>query len=136
VIILSILAVYTKDSVHSIERKTSQNAEHLNSNQELSSIIKSETESKTISKTLRELQTPIEPSNSEPRGGGGADGESLFKEFWHSLYVDRTFNSSFALNVPLFTLTVPGYGRKLKDQTPLSALNVGLYYFISKTFKK
>jgi hypothetical protein len=133
VIILSVLAVYTKDSVHSTERKTSENAEHLNSNQELSSIIKSETESKSKPKTLKELQTLTDPSNSEPRSG--ANGESLFKEFWHSLYVDRTFNSSFALNVPLFTLTVPGYGRKLKDQTPLSALNVGLYSFISQTKK-
>jgi hypothetical protein len=130
VIILSVLAVYTKDNVHSTERKTSVNADHLNSNQELSSVIKSETESKTKPKTLKELQTPTDPSNSKPRGGG-ANGESLFKEFWHSLYVDRTFNSSFALNVPLFTLTVPGYGRKLRDQTPLSALNVGLYSFIT-----
>ncbi|KAI1287659.1 hypothetical protein HDE_09889 [Halotydeus destructor] len=53
------------------------------------------------------------------------EGHDLFKEFLQSLYVDRTFNSSFALNIPLFTLTIPGYGRGVKTQTALSALNVG-----------
>ncbi|RWS01649.1 uncharacterized protein B4U79_10666 [Dinothrombium tinctorium] len=52
-------------------------------------------------------------------------GKDLLKEFLNSLYVDRTFNSSFALNVPLFTVTIPGYGRGLKTKTALSALNVG-----------
>lgn len=58
--------------------------------------------------------------------GGGGTGGDLFREFWHSLYVDRAFNSSFSLNIPLFTITVPGYGRGLKYETPLSALNVGM----------
>ena len=56
-----------------------------------------------------------------------ADGKDIWREFFHSLYVDRTFNSSFALNVPLFTLTIPGYGRGVKTQTALSALNVGKF---------
>lgn len=39
-----------------------------------------------------------------------SEGKDIWREFFHSLYVDRTFNSSFALNVPLFTLTIPGDG--------------------------
>lgn len=67
------------------------------------------------------------PDHESARSSSSADGQDIWKEFFHSLYVDRTFNSSFALNVPLFTLTIPGYGRGVKTQSALSALNVGKF---------
>lgn len=58
-------------------------------------------------------------------GENPEDKKDLWKDLIEPLYIDRTFNSSFALNVPLFTITIPGYGRGLKMQTALAALNVG-----------
>jgi len=122
VIILSVLAVYTQDSNLGLQNHydSSETAKHFDPNEKLSTKTSSETELKSKAKSLNQFE-----SIGEQRGDG--TGGSLFEEFWHSLYVDRTFNSSFALNVPLFTITVPGYGRGLKHQTPLSALNVGMY---------
>ena len=63
---------------------------------------------------------------------------TIFSQFWNSLYLNRGFNSSFVLLLPLFTVTIPGYGRGLEHQTPLSALNVGLSVntTVLKTFCK
>ena len=121
VIILSVLAVYTKDSDISLI-KSSHLLQKSDSNptRNVSNFKGSDVKSKSPYESI-----PYETMPRNVRAGVGAGG-SLFREFWHSLYVDRTaFNSSFALNVPLFTITVPGYGRGLKYETPLSALNVG-----------
>ena len=51
-------------------------------------------------------------------GGTGGEGgnvlgniDSVFGSFWHTLYINRGFNSSFVFIVPMFTITIPGYGR-------------------------
>lgn len=111
-IILSVLAVYTKDSNISVI-KSSDFLKNYESNDKINS-----SDSKDLQLKSKSFQ--------QRAGFGASSGGDLFKEFWHSLYVDRTFNSSFALNIPLFTITVPGYGRGLKYETPLSAINVGM----------
>ena len=74
------------------------------------------------------LQTVIH--QFEGRAGFGANTlgaiDNVLGQFWHTLYINRGFNSSFVLLLPLFTITIPGYGRGLENQSPLSALNVGM----------
>lgn len=42
-----------------------------------------------------------------------------------AMQVDRNFNSSFSLNVPLFTVTIPGHGRNAPGVNKFSAINLG-----------
>lgn len=44
---------------------------------------------------------------------------------FNALQVDRNFNSSFSLNIPLFTVTIPGHGRNSPGPTKLSSINIG-----------
>ena len=128
-IILSVLAVYTKDSdISLIKSSHFLQKSDLNSIRNDSNLKGLDVKSKS---PYEEMSYETMPRHGRQGFGGlgsglGSGGDILFREFWHSLYVDRTsFNSSFALNIPLFTITVPGYGRGLKYETPLAALNVG-----------
>ena len=141
VIILSVLTVYTKDS-DLIVKNNSDFFKKSDSNpfKNVSNLKEIDLNKKSKHMSPYEMHS----SEAKPRAGFGVGtGGNLYNEFWHSLYVDRAFNSSFALNIPLFTITVPGYGRGLKYETPLSALNVGMhevllllkcFYFISFFF--
>lgn len=79
------------------------------------------------------LKTAVDDTREGRLGWGGSGGggsnlgniDSVFGQFWHTLYINRGFNSSFVFIVPLFTITIPGYGRGLQNQSPLSALNLG-----------
>lgn len=73
---------------------------------------------------LKHESTHFEGRATGPATMGNLDG--MIGQFWQTLYINRGFNSSFVLLLPLFTVTIPGYGRGLEHQTPLSALNIGL----------
>ncbi|XP_054154266.1 uncharacterized protein LOC128952837 [Oppia nitens] len=137
VIILSVLDVYTKDS-HLIGKNNSDlsvGKSYTNSTKNSNTIINSdvdnsddEVKSKYKSKQFSSDHTLTGQwagRQTATNFAGIGNSNDYFSNFWYSLYVDRSFNSSFALNVPLFTITVPGYGRGLKYATPLSAINVG-----------
>jgi hypothetical protein len=69
------------------------------------------------------------PSKTQQRS---SDAIKLYKEYKDSIYIDRYFNASFALNIPLFTLTMPVPGRSVFPLSPGNAFNIGLYsHFLS-----
>jgi hypothetical protein len=100
ILILSVLVVFTKH--HNID-------------------------SKTKPKTWYEFEYQTDYRNPSEAQQRSSDAIDLFKEFKDSIYVDRYYNSSFALNIPLFTLTLPGSGRGVHSQAPITALNIGLH---------
>ncbi|XP_054169296.1 uncharacterized protein LOC128966471 [Oppia nitens] len=63
--------------------------------------------------------------NGESRAGGLFNIGGVISQFWKTVYLNRGFNSSFVLLLPLSTVTIPGYGRGIEHQSPLSALNIG-----------
>lgn len=66
------------------------------------------------------------PKRSEFTARNDPDAWNLYKEYKDSIYVDRYYNSSFALNIPLFTVTLPGRGRGVHSQS-ITTFNMGLY---------
>lgn len=138
----NVVREYSKPSASASASAASEKHDSVDKNSDSPTPTTSANEAKADSKPLPSVAAEVRadnyrnsslPSTSGRSHNDGADylsdGKDLWKEFFNSLYVDRTFNSSFALNVPLFTLTIPGYGRGVKTQTALSALNVGKISF-------
>lgn len=53
------------------------------------------------------------------------DAIDLYKEYKDSIYVDRYYNASFAVDIPLFTVTLPGRGRGTHSQNSITTFNIG-----------
>jgi len=84
-------------------------------------------EYKTRHKTSYEFEYQTNFRNASIFKPRTTDAIDLYKEYKDSIYVDRYYNSSFALNIPMFTLTLPGKGRGVHSAAPTTALNVGKY---------
>jgi hypothetical protein len=84
-------------------------------------------DSKTKPKTWYEFEYQTDYRNPWEAQQRSSDGIDLFKEFKDSIYVDRYYNWSFALNIPLFTLRIAGSGRGVHSEAPITALNIGLH---------
>ncbi|XP_054163433.1 uncharacterized protein LOC128961242 [Oppia nitens] len=91
-------------------------------------------------KSIYEYEYTVSPQQSQSTGRlneftGRNDEEALnlYKEYKDSIYVDRYYNSSFALNIPLFTVTLPGRGRGVHSPGPgsSSTLNIGSSIILS-----
>ena len=90
----------------------------------LSQILAEETTTRVKSVYEFDFQ-PTNTKRSEFTARNDQDAIDLYKEYKDSIYVDRYYNSSFALNIPLFTVVLPGRGRGVHSVNSVTTLNMG-----------
>ena len=88
-------------------------------------VISAENSTKRVKSSYEYEFSAARGQRSEFTARNDQDAIDLYKEYKDSIYVDRYYNASFAVDIPLFSVTLPGRGRGAHSQNSITTFNVG-----------